>query len=55
MTRPKNLTERVTRLEAWAEAVMQAIMSLDVEALLTELDEARGGYGDDPDEPGPAG
>ena len=41
----KNLSERVAHLEAWVEAAMQALgrlASADLEALLTELDEARG-------------
>lgn len=51
----KDIEERVTQLEAWAEAAMRALSSLasiDLEALLTELDQARGvDYGD---WPGPA-
>jgi hypothetical protein len=44
----KTITERVTRLEAWVEAVMLVVSSIDVEALLTELDEARGAdYGEE--------
>jgi hypothetical protein len=34
--------ERVARLEAWVEVVMQTLASLGLETLLTELDEARG-------------
>jgi hypothetical protein len=49
MSGKKTLTERVTRLEAWVEAVMLVVSSIDVEALLTELDEARGAdYDEEP-------
>ena len=49
----EDIAERVTRLEAWAEAVMRAVASLawyDWEALLAGLDEARGAdyAGEDP-------
>ena len=44
----RTITDRVTRREAWVEAVMLVVSSIDVEALLTELDEARGAdYGED--------
>jgi hypothetical protein len=53
--RGKNIEQRVAHLEAWVEAAMRALArlaSIDLEALLTELDEARGvDYGD---WPGPA-
>jgi hypothetical protein len=41
----KEIEQRVTQLGAWVEAAMRALASLasiDLEALLTELDEARG-------------
>ena len=47
----RDMAARVTRLEAWVEAVMVAVGSIDVEGLLTELDHARGEYGDEADEP----
>ena len=36
------ILRRLGNLEGWVEAVMRMIMSLDVESVLTELDEARG-------------
>jgi len=53
----KDISERVTRLEAWVEAAMRVLLSLasvDLEALLAELDEARG-YCDEEDELDTAG
>jgi hypothetical protein len=52
-----DIEERVRRLEAWVEAATRALASLawyDFEALLTELDHARGYTGEE-DEPDPAG
>jgi hypothetical protein len=45
------ILRRLGNLEAWVEAVMRMIMSLDVESVLTELDEARGAGFDEADEP----
>jgi hypothetical protein len=45
-----DVAARVARLESWVEAVMLAVGSIDVEGLLTELDHARGEYGDEADE-----
>jgi hypothetical protein len=53
--RGNDIEQRVAHLEAWVEAAMRALCSLasiDLEALLTELDEARGA--DYSDWPGPA-
>ena len=38
----EEILRRLGNLEGWVEAVMRMIMSLDVESVLTELDEARG-------------
>jgi hypothetical protein len=38
----KDTAERVARLEAWVDVVMQTLASLGLETLLIELDEARG-------------
>jgi hypothetical protein len=38
----ENTAERVTRLEAWVEAIMRTLATLGLESLLIELDEARG-------------
>jgi hypothetical protein len=43
------ILQRLGKLEAWVEAVMRMIMSLDVESVLTELDEARGAGFDEAD------
>jgi hypothetical protein len=54
----KDIAERVTRLEAWVEAAMRALLSLasvGMEALLTELDEARGYCGEEDESGAPDG
>ena len=38
----KDLSERVTHLEAWVDVVMVTLATLGLENLLIELDEARG-------------
>jgi hypothetical protein len=38
----EDLAARVARLEAWVEVVMRTLATLGLEALLIELDEARG-------------
>ena len=38
----KDTAERVARLEAWVDVVMQTLASLGLETLLIELGEARG-------------
>lgn len=43
----KDLSERVTNLEAWVEIVMRTLATLGLEDLLTELDEARQAYGEE--------
>jgi hypothetical protein len=40
----KDLSERVTNLEAWVEIVMRTLATLGLENLLIELDEARHAY-----------
>jgi DNA-binding FrmR family transcriptional regulator len=44
------ILRRLGKLEGWVEAVMRMIMSLDVESVLTELDEARGAGFDEADQ-----
>jgi hypothetical protein len=46
----KDTAERLTRLEAWVEVVMQTLAGLGLETLLIELDEARGADCDEADE-----
>jgi hypothetical protein len=54
----KGMAERVARLEAWVDVVMDTLASLGLEDLLTELDGARGADPETmfrvmgPDEPG---
>ena len=40
----KDLSERVTNLEAWVEIVMRTLATCGLENLLSELDEARCAY-----------
>jgi hypothetical protein len=40
----KDLSERVTNLEAWVEAVMRTLSTLGLENHLIELDKARRAY-----------
>ena len=43
----KGTAERVARLEAWVEVVMQTLASLGLETVLIELDKARCAYDDE--------
>lgn len=45
----KDLSERVTNLEAWVEIVMRTLATCGLEDLLSKLDEARCAY-DEEDE-----
>lgn len=45
----KDLSERVTNLEAWVEAVMRTLATCRLDDFLSELDEARCAY-DEEDE-----
>lgn len=40
----EELSARVAKLEAWVECVMRTLSGMQVEPVLIELDEARGGY-----------
>jgi hypothetical protein len=39
-----DLEARVSQIEAWVEALMRTLAGLGLEAVLCELDEARGAY-----------
>jgi hypothetical protein len=43
----KDLSERVTNLEAWVEAVMRTLATLGLENHLIELDKARRAHDDE--------
>ena len=44
------MAARVARLEAWVEVIMRMLATLGLEALLIELDKARGEHYDEADE-----
>lgn len=54
----KDTADRVARLEAWVDVVMDTLASLGLETVLIQLDEARGADAETmlrvtgPDEPG---
>jgi hypothetical protein len=49
MSEIEELSARVAKLEAWVEAAMLALMGIQVEPILIDLDRARGAY-DEEDE-----
>jgi hypothetical protein len=46
----EEMAARVARLEAWVEVIMRTLATLGLEALIIELDEARGAHYDAADE-----
>jgi hypothetical protein len=45
------ILRRLRKLETWVEVIMRTLATLGLESLLTELDEARGGYHGDAGQP----